>query len=287
LNKLRQTEPEIREDLEGRIEVFDQSVRSFEKRLRAIERRLSLETPPLPQTGRLFTENFSGNFSDPFPEVNANVIAADPSVFPHGPSVFPEPSIPGNSFLSNSVTVLVRENIPNSGLSAVIPSIENANISMNNPESSSELSMTGYKIMDISHLFSSLSESLHSLQTTLFELSKFAHNDLKSEIEKLDTETKSLKAQEEITNEYLKKLELHIKNNENQSKLTIGSIRIPFEVSGIVGSSILFLTGLLIFSGRWDIIRSPYFPIGLALLMAGAVFIKFYIVNRKDNSLAE
>ena len=31
MNRLHQAEPEIREDLQGRIEVFDQSIRSFEK----------------------------------------------------------------------------------------------------------------------------------------------------------------------------------------------------------------------------------------------------------------
>ncbi len=58
MNKIQQAEPEIREDLQGRIEVFDQSIRSFEKRLRAVERRLSLETPLPQQAGRIVPEIF-------------------------------------------------------------------------------------------------------------------------------------------------------------------------------------------------------------------------------------
>jgi len=122
-------------------------------------------------------------------------------------------------------------------------------------DSSSELSLIGYKIGNINHLFSSLSESFRTLQAALSELSNYAHNDLKSEIEKLDTEIKNLKDQKERTNEYVKRLESRIETVENQSRLTFGSIKIPLEISGIVGSSVLLLTGFLVWSGRWDIIR--------------------------------
>jgi hypothetical protein len=280
LNKLHQAEPEIREDLQGRIEVFDQSIRSFEKRLRAVERRLSLEIPPSQQAGRVFP----GNYSNPFPEENAGVNAAG-SVSPQGPSISPEFSIPGNSFLSNSVPLLSEGNISSFALSAEIPSGETSNVSMISLDTSSDVPVTGYKIRDINYLFSSLSESLRSLQAALIELSNFAHNDLKSEIGAQVVEIKKLKNQEAITDEYIKKLESHIETIENRNRLTFGSIRIPLEISGIVGSSVLFLTGFLVWAGRWDIIRSPYFPTGLAVLMAGTVFIKFYIVNCKKKSL--
>jgi hypothetical protein len=283
LNKVQQTEPEVREDLQGRIEVFDQSIRSFEKRLRAVERRLSLETPPSQQAGRVF----SGNFSDTYIEENAGAIAAGSPFLPQRPSVAPESSIPENSYLSGSIPSLSEGNIPNFALSAVIPSAEVSNASMISMDSSSEASLTGYKIVNINHLFSSLSEGFRSLQSALSELSNFAHNDLKSEIGKLDIELKSLKEREEKTNEYLKGIELRIETIENQNRLTFGSIRIPLEISGIIGSSVLLLTGFLVWSGRWDIIRSPYFPIGLAVLMAGAVIIKFFMVNSRKKSLVD
>ena len=169
MNKLHQAEPEIREDLQGRIEVFDQSIRSFEKRLRAVERRLSLETPPALQAGRIL----SGNFSDPFLEENAGSIAAGSSVFPHGPSVSPESSIPihGNSLLSNSPPSFSEGNVSSLALSAALPSGKTSNVSMISLDNSSEISGTGYKIRGINDLFSSLSENLRSLQTSLSELS--------------------------------------------------------------------------------------------------------------------
>ncbi len=190
--KVQQAEPEIREDLQGRIEVFDQSIRSFEKRLRAVERRLSLENPPLQQAERVF----SSTFSDIHTEENAGAIAAGSPFLPQRPSIAPESSIPENSYLSGSVPSLSEGNIPNFALSAVIPSAKVSNASMISMDSSSEASLTGYKIVNINHLFSSLSESLRSLQAELSELSNFAHNDLKSEIEKLDIELKILKDRE-------------------------------------------------------------------------------------------
>lgn len=277
MNKVQQTEPEIREDLQGRIEVFDQSIRSFEKRLRAIERRLSLEISPSQQDRRIF----SSNFSDIHTEVNAGAITGGSSFLPQRPSVTPEYSFPENSYLPSSIPALSEGSIPNFALSAVIPSTGVSNASMISVDNSSEASLPGYKIMNINHLFSNLSESLRALQAALSELSDFAHNGLRSEIEGLGLEMKNLKDQEAKTNEYIKKLESRIETFENQNRLTFGSLKIPLEISGIVGSSVLFLTGLLVWSGRWDIIRSPFFPIGLAILMALAVLSKFYSANYK------
>ncbi len=285
MNKLHQEEPEIREDLQGRIEVFDQSIRSFEKRLRAVERRLSVETPPSLEAERVF----SGNFSDPFPEENSGTIVACPAVFPQMPSVSPESSIPlhGNSLLSNSVPSFSEGNNSSLALSAVLPSGSTSDISILSVDNSSETSGTGYKIRSINELFSGLSESLRALQASISELSGFVHDNLKPEIERMDKEVQNFRDQETAKYEYIKKLESRIEFLENQNRFTLGSIKIPLEISGIVGSSALFLAGFLVWSGRWDIIRSPYFPMVLGVMMAGAVLMKFFIVNRTKKSLSD
>ena len=185
LNKLHQAEPEIREDLQGRIEVFDQSIRSFEKRLRAVERRLSVETPPALQAGRV-----SGNFSVPFQDENAGNIATGSSIFSHVPSISPESSIDTNSFLSDLAPSISAGNISSFGFSAVLHSGETPNLSAISVDTgnSSEISGTGYKISNINEVFSSISESLRSLQAAISDLSNFAYNNLKPEVEKLDIE---------------------------------------------------------------------------------------------------
>ncbi|MCC4767063.1 hypothetical protein FXW07_10655 [Methanosarcina sp. DH1] len=283
MNKLRQADPEVREDLQGRIEVFDQSIRSFEKRLRAVERRLSMGASPELQTGRVF----SGNFTGLYPEENAGSVAAHSSIYPQVPSVSPEASIHGNSFFSDLVPSVSEGNISNFEFSAVLPSSEPSNFSTFSGENSSEMSGANYKIKSINEVFSSLSESLRSLHAALSELSNFTYNNLKPEIEKLDMEFRNLKVQQDEKSEYIKELESRVEILENQNRFTLGSMKIPFEISGIAGSSALFLTGFLVWSGRWDVIKSPYFSAGLAVLMAGAVFMKFYTANRRKKVLTD
>jgi len=283
LNKLRQADPEVREDLQGRIEVFDQSIRSFEKRLRAVERRLSMGASPELQAGRVF----SGNFTGLYPGENAGSIAAHSSIYPQVPSVSPEASIHGNSFFSDLVPSVSEGNISNFEFSAVLPSSEPSNFSTFSGENSSEVSGANYKIKSINEVFSSLSESLRSLHAALSELSNFTYNNLKPEIEKLDMEFRNLKVQQDEKSEYIKELESRVEILENQNRFTLGSMKIPFEISGIAGSSALFLTGFLVWSGRWDVIKSPYFSAGLAVLMAGAVFMKFYTANRRKKVLTD
>lgn len=283
MNKLRQADPEVREDLQGRIEVFDQSIRSFEKRLRAVERRLSMGASPELQTGRVF----SGNFTGLYPEENAGSVAAHSSIYPQVPSVSPEASIHGNSFFSDLVPSVSEGNISNFEFSAVLPSSEPSNFSAFSGENSSEMSGANYKIKSINEVFSSLSESLRSLHAALSDLSNFTYNNLKPEIEKLDMEFRNLKVQQDEKSEYIKELESRVEILENQNRFTLGSMKIPFEISGIAGSSALFLTGFLVWSGRWDVIKSPYFSAGLAVLMAGAVFMKFYTANRRKKVLTD
>jgi len=282
LSKSYHLEPEIRDDLQGRIEVFDQSIRSFEKRMRAVERRLSLETPHNLQAGKAF----SGMSPDSFQEINSANLAAGSSVSPHGPSVSPEASfsLPGNSLLSDSVPSFSEEDISTFAFGAVLPSSDASNVSTIFLDSSPDVSRVSYRAKDISALFSSLSESLHSLQAAISELSDFTHSNLKPEVEKLGNEVKEIQSQESVSEEYIRKFESRIEAIENRDRFTLGSIKVPVEISGIAGSSVLFLTGFLIWSDRWDIIRSPYFSTGLAVIMAGAVLLKFYMVNRKQKS---
>lgn len=283
LSKSYQLEPEIRGDLQGRIEVFDQSIRSFEKRLRAVERRLSLEAPQTLKAGKAF----SGISPDSFQEVNSVNLAAGSSVSPQGPSISPEAffTLPENPLLSDSVTSLSEEDISTFAFGAVLPSSEASNGSIIFHDSSSEVSGASYRVRDISALFSRLSESLHSLQAAISELSDFVHSNLEPEIDKLGNEVRDIKVQESVSEECIRKFESRIEAIENRDRFTLGSIKVPVEISGIAGSSVLFLTGFLIWSGRWDVIRSPYFSTGLAVIMAGAVLLKFYMVNRKQKSL--
>lgn len=283
MGKVREVSPEVREDLHGRIEVFDQSIRSFEKRLRAVERRLSLEAP-----GKLHPDgSFSSSFSDSFLEGNSGNSIAGSSVSPECPSVSPEVSLtpPERSLPSDEVSSLSEIGVSNLSFSAVLSSADVSEGPFIFVNTSSEVSSGADKVKEINALFAGFSESLRSLQEAIIGLSDFVHGELSAELEAVDREVKAACVREEAAKKHAEGLEQRLETVENQNRFTLGSIKVPVEISGITGSSVLFLTGFLVWSGRWDIIRSPFFSLGLAVLMAAAVFLKFYMMNREQKSM--
>ncbi|MDD3041681.1 MAG: hypothetical protein PHV51_10570 [Methanosarcinaceae archaeon] len=281
LNGAGREEQEIKEDLCGRIELFDQNVRSFEMRLRAVERRLSLE--PLSCSG----PGFSGS-SEPFRgALGQETGASSPLLSPEGPSVSPAGVLDaGAGTLHPDFTSL--EGAEASPLLSLSPSGSPAVSSSVFPGgragdggglSFSQASAEKLKEMDA--LLEGFSESLQVLEGALAELSDFVHTRQAPEIQRLDSELEERKTVGKAT---AAKLEKRLEDVENQSRLTFGSIKVPVEISGITGALALFLTGSLVWLGRWDVIRSPYFPTGLAVLMALAVFFKFYMINRKKEN---
>ncbi|MGM0770839.1 MAG: hypothetical protein ACQESU_04435 [Halobacteriota archaeon] len=171
------------EDVLGRVQSFDQSVRSLEKRLRAVERRLSVEVPG---------EDVAGTVFEP-------------------------------------------------------------------------------KQIEISGDVRSAIERIDKLKVEVEELRCLTEDPIREDIEKLSNGMKTTLAEQD---EKLKRI-------EDRNRITIGSIKMPVELSGIMGALLLFITGGLIFAGRWDILRSPYFSLGLGVVLALSVLFKFYLVNRK------
>lgn len=68
---------------------------------------------------------------------------------------------------------------------------------------------------------------------------------------------------------------------ENLNKITIGTIKVPIEFSGLLATIVLFATGYLIYSDHWNIIRSSYYPIAIGILFGAVVMGKFIMTNRK------
>lgn len=88
---------------------------------------------------------------------------------------------------------------------------------------------------------------------------------------------------ETLTKE-LKDTRKRLQRQENMNKISIGNIKVPVELSGIVASVVLIVTGFLVWADRWDIIRSMYYPTGLALLFASVVIAKFIMTNRHSDT---
>lgn len=66
---------------------------------------------------------------------------------------------------------------------------------------------------------------------------------------------------------------------ENLNKITVGSIKIPIEFSGLVAAIVLLATGFLIYADQWSIIRSSYYPISLGILFGAVVAVKYRMIN--------
>jgi chromosome segregation ATPase len=209
---------QIKEDINGRIHSLDQGFRSLEKRLRAIERRIS--AGDIPEGSQLS--------SDPELEREIESIRADICAITERLDIKT-----GNNYC------LTLED---------------------------QLNATRQQIMELSKHIELLNEDnsrLHSL------LDKDMKQDCDLGYEQLSTEFRC----------ELASLGQRLDKAENQNRIHIGSMKVPLEMSGIVGALVLALTGGLIIAGKWDIIRSPYFSFSIALALAVAVLIKFYFAN--------
>ncbi|MDO8724885.1 MAG: hypothetical protein Q7J35_02315 [Candidatus Methanoperedens sp.] len=79
----------------------------------------------------------------------------------------------------------------------------------------------------------------------------------------------------------LSETERRIFKLENANKISIGKIKVPLELSGLVASIVLIVTGLLIFADKWNIIRSSYYPATIGIIFGAVVIIKFIMTNRE------
>lgn len=236
---------EIKNDTHGRIESFDQSVRSLERRLRAVERRLSIEVPPEDAAACAFdtTEILLEQTRTQLSVIVKDVDRLETNI--------------------DDLKELVRENLRTD--------------------------------MDDLHL---LVEDVDRLKTNIDDLNELVHKNLRTDIGDLHALVKdvdllktniddlkgpvqeSLRTDMDKLSDNIFEFGTRLERVENQNKITIGSIKVPIELSGVVGAVVLVVTGSLIFAGRWDIIRSPYFSFGIAGVLGAAVFVKFYLANR-------
>ncbi len=115
---------------------------------------------------------------------------------------------------------------------------------------------------------------IEELRTSIEMLSKSIY-EMKKEGEKsMETGLKSI---ESIVSEMGNK----IIKLENQNKITIGKIKVPIEFSGLVAAIVLLVTGYLISTNNWGIIRSSYYPAGIGILFGAVVLAKFFMMNKK------
>lgn len=79
----------------------------------------------------------------------------------------------------------------------------------------------------------------------------------------------------------LSETERRLERLENANKITIGKIKVPLELSGLIAAFVLLTTGYLIFADKWNIIRSSYYPITIGIIFGAVVIVKFVMTNRE------
>jgi len=216
-------------DINGRIESFDQSVRSLDRRLRAVERRLSTSKD---DKGITLIENVD---PDQLIDLDIQELRVEMKKC--------QSIIDG---LTEDLKTMKSNDLNHESINSIQQEIQVMN------------DKTKRVIEVQKSLKNDASDSLDSLKNTY------------------QTEIAALK-------EEMKTAKLRIKRQENLNKISIGSIKVPIELSGILSSIALMVTGYLIWADRWDIIRSTYFPLGLAVLFAAVVIAKFIITNRQPD----
>lgn len=215
-------------DVYGRIESFDQSVRSLNRRLRAVERRLSGE------------KNAINNF-----EIEDDLEWRDPAIEDFRTEI---------QELRSNLQDLVHE------LAA----------------------LRSNDLIFLDEVFSEIKQNIQSSNERIDEISsQQIKNDAVSSMTHIavsnESAIKMLKDEMENTKERLLR-------QENMNKITIGSLKVPMELSGVIASIALIITGYLVWVDQWDIIRSTYYPTMLAVLFAAAVVIKFVMTNRMPDA---
>ncbi|WP_406660243.1 hypothetical protein V7O66_10345 [Methanolobus sp. ZRKC3] len=208
----------LKEDTNGRIHSLDQEQRSLGKRLRAVERRLSMGDVP------------EGEGTSCDPELEEDIDSIKEDILTLRSEM--------DELKAKSASTLILNN---------------------------ELQNIEQDILELKQEMGRLEEEKSRLSTLL---------------EQSNSEDRE-RSSAELRNS-IEQLNARLERSEKRDRINIGSVKVPVELSGIVGAAILILTGMLITQSRWDIIRSANFSFGIAFALAAAVLIKFYIANRSE-----
>lgn len=185
-------------DIHGRLEALDQSVRSVDGRLRAVERRLS------------YKSHGGGGEKSPMLEYDIHDEIEE---------------------IIGQVAILARsvDEIKNAGKADVLTEIES-------------------KVKSTQAGLAGLIETNRNIEQKLATLSE---------------------------------TERRLERLENVNKITIGKIKVPLELSGLIAALVLLTTGYLIFADKWNIIRSSYYPITIGIIFGAVVIARFVMTNRE------
>lgn len=141
---------------------------------------------------------------------------------------------------------------------------------------------------DINDEIEKLINQVSTLAKSVDEIKNSEKVNIQSEIErKVEITQAGLESLDETNRNFKQKLEAfsdadrRLERLENMNKITIGKIKVPLELSGLIAALVLLVTGYLIFADKWNIIRSSYYPISIGIIFGAVVIAKFVMTNRE------
>ncbi|MFH0903873.1 MAG: hypothetical protein V1854_01620 [Methanobacteriota archaeon] len=141
---------------------------------------------------------------------------------------------------------------------------------------------------DIHHEIEEIISQVAILARSLDEIKKAGKADVLTEIDsKVESTQAGLSGLIETNRNIEQKLatlsetERRLERLENVNKITIGKIKVPLELSGLIAALVLLTTGYLIFEDKWNIIRSSYYPITIGIIFGAVVIARFVMTNRE------
>jgi len=143
---------------------------------------------------------------------------------------------------------------------------------------------------DIHNEIEELTYQIATLAKSVDEIKNSGNANVLNEIErKIEITQAGLASLDETNRNFKQKLEAfsdadrRLERLENMNKITIGKIKVPLELSGLIAALVLLVTGYLIFADKWNIIRSSYYPISIGIIFGAVVIAKFIMTNRKTD----
>ncbi len=140
---------------------------------------------------------------------------------------------------------------------------------------------------DIHDEIEELTDKIASLAKAIDEIKDSGKVNALSEIEnKVESTQAGLASLVETSRDFKQKLEAlsdaerRLDRLENMNKITIGKIKVPLELSGLLAALVLLVTGFLIFTDKWNIIRSTYYPVSIGIIFGAVVIARFVMTNR-------
>jgi hypothetical protein len=141
---------------------------------------------------------------------------------------------------------------------------------------------------DIHDEIEDLTGQVATLVKSVEEIKNSGKVNVLSEIEsKVDSTQAGLVSLAETNRDFKQKLEAfsdaerRLGRLENMNKITIGKIKVPLELSGLIAALVLIVTGFLIFADKWEIIRSSYYPISIGIIFGAVVIARFVMTNKE------